>query len=199
VGGAYVYGGQDLEHPAGTYAAPDFTYPFTAELDRDLGIRDSGQSPMFVFVGQDKNAPTDGDEEFDAMLLRRVLDPQDQRGIEDFDGDAADWLLAHERLSLVANTMTELVVDGLVARQADFRPTRPVPCGNFHANLRCVLIGYGPDGDEPFALFDGSRLRVVVVDHADGQIVFAYQSADTAEYVEKVKVFDHWVRSVQFT
>jgi hypothetical protein len=43
VDGTYVYGGSDVDHPAGIYAAPDFAFPFTAELNRDLGVRDSDQ------------------------------------------------------------------------------------------------------------------------------------------------------------
>jgi hypothetical protein len=198
VDGAYVYGGQDVDHPAGTYAAPAFTYPFTAELDRDLGIRDSDQVATFVYIAQDKNAPINGDEEFDVMFLRQLLDPEDQRSLSSFSGDAYDWFVNHERLTLVEDSALELRVDGLDARQADFLPTRPVPCGNFHASLQCVLIGFGPDGDEPFAFFDDNRLRLVVIEHAARQLIFVYQSADTAAYVDKVAVFDHWVRSVDF-
>jgi hypothetical protein len=80
VDGTYVYGGSDVDHPAGIYAAPDFIFPFTAELNRDLGVRDSDQEgDGFVYIGQDKNAPINGDEEFVAMLLRQVFDPADQR------------------------------------------------------------------------------------------------------------------------
>ena len=162
-------------------------------------MRDSDQEgDGFVFIGQDKNAPVNGDEEFVAMLLRQVIDPEDQRSISPFRGDAFDWFLAHPRLTLVAGSKVKVTVDGLPARQADFLPSRPVTCGTFHFNLQCVLIGYGPAGDEPLALFDGSRLRVVVVDHADRQIVFTYQHADTAAWSDAVSVFDHWVRSVDF-
>jgi hypothetical protein len=199
VDGNYLYGGQDVDHPAGTYAAPSFAYPFTAEIDRDLGIRDSGQSATFVYIGQDKNAPVNGDEEFDVMLLSRVLDPDDQRSIGSFSGDAFEWLVGHARLALVEGSSIELKVGGLDARQADLLPSRTVPCGNFHRNLECVLIGYGPDGAEPFVVFGGSRVRTVVVEHADRQIVFIHQSADTTEYAAKVAVFDGWVRSVKFT
>jgi hypothetical protein len=199
VDGNYLYGGQDVDHPAGTYAAPYFAYPFTAAIDRDLGIRDSGQTATFVYIGQDKNAPINGDEEFDVMFLSRVLDPDDQRSLGSFSGDAFEWFVGHARLALVEGSSIELKVDGLDAQQADFLPSRAVPCGNFHRNLQCVLIGYGPDGAEPFALFDGSRMRIVVIEHADRQIVFTYQSADTTEYADKVAVFDGWVRSVDFT
>jgi len=199
VDGNYLYGGQDVDHPAGSYAAPSFAYPFTAEIDRDLGIRDSGQSATFIYVGQDRNAPINGDEEFDVMFLSRVLDPDDQRSIGQFSGDAFEWFVDHARLTLVEGSSIELEVDGLDARQADFLPSRTVPCGNFHRNLQCVLIGHGSDGAEPFALFDGSRMRIVVLEHADRQVVFTYQSADTTEYADKVVVFDGWVRSVDFT
>lgn len=199
VDGNYLYGGQDVDHPAGTYAAASFTYPFTAQIDRDLGIRDSDQSATFVYIGQDKNAPINGDEEFDVMLLSRVLDPDDQRSIDALSGDAFEWFAGHARLSLVEGSSIELEVDGLAARQADYLPSRTVPCGQFHRNLQCVLIGFGPDGTEPFALFDGSRMRLVVIEHADRQIVFTYQSADTTDYADKVAVFDGWVRSVDFT
>ena len=199
VDGTYVYGGSDVDHPAGIYAAPDFAFPFTAELSRDLGVRDSDQEgDGFVFIGQDKNAPINGDEEFVAMLLRKVIDPEDQRSISPFSGDAFDWFLAHTRLTLVEGSERQGHRRRLAARQADFLPSRPVACGTFHFNLKCVLIGYGPAGDEPLALFDGSRLRVVVVDHADRQIVFTYQHADTTEWTDAVSVFDHWVRSVDF-
>ena len=199
VDGTYVYGGSDVDHPAGIYAAPDFAFPFTAELNRDLGLRDSDQEgDGFVFIAEDKNMPINGDEEFVAMLLRQVIDPEDQRSISPFSGDAFDWFLAHTRLTLVAGSTVKVTVDGLAARQADFLPSRPVACGTFHFNLQCVLIGYGPAGDEPLAVFAGSRQRVVVVDHADRQIVFVYQHADTAEWSDAVSVFDHWVRSVDF-
>jgi hypothetical protein len=199
VDGVYVFGGDDVVHPAGLYSAPDFAYPFTAELVTPLGIRESGQSDLFVYVGQDKNAPANADEEFDAMFLRLVIDPDDQRSLSPFTGDPFAWFMDHTRLSLVKGSRVALEVDGLPARQADFLPARPVSCGNFHADLDCVLVGYGPDGDEPFALFAGSRLRIVVVEHADREIVFAYQSADTAAFGEKVAVFDHWIRTVDFT
>jgi hypothetical protein len=195
--GMLAYGGDDVVHPAGTYVANDFRYPFTAVIDSDLGIRDSGQFESFVYIGQDKNAPVNGDEEFDAMFLTRVLDPTDQRSLHDLSGDALEWLLKHPRLEVVDGSRVTLNVDGLAARQADFLPSEPVPCGNFHRNLLCVLIGFGPPGDEPFALFDGSRLRVVVVEHPGRQIVFAYQSA-TGAYAGKVTVFDRWVRSADF-
>jgi hypothetical protein len=195
--GLLPYGGDDLGHPAGTYIANAFRFPFTADIDQDLGIRDSGQFATFVYIGQDKNAPTNGDEEFDAFFLDRVLDPSDQRSLHNLSGDRYQWFLSHPRLSIVTDSRKTLKVDGLAARQADFLPADPVPCGNFHRNLRCVLIGFGPPGDEPFALFDGSRLRLVVVDHPGSQVVFAYQSA-VARFSEKVRVFDHWVRSVDF-
>ena len=199
VDGTYVYGGSDVDHPAGIYAAPDFAFPFTAELNRDLGLRHSDQEgDGFVFIAEAKNMPINGDEEFVAMLLRQVIDPEDQRSISPFSGDAFDWFLAHTRLTLVAGSTVKVTVDGLAARQADFLPSRPVACGTFHFNLQCVLIGYGPAGDEPLAVFAGSRQRVVVVDHADRQIVFVYQHADTAEWSDAVSVFDHWVRSVDF-
>jgi hypothetical protein len=199
VDGTYVYGGSDVDHPAGIYAAPDFAFPFTAELNRDLGVRDSDQEgDGFVYIGQDKNAPINGDEEFVAMLLRQVFDPADQRSVSPFRGDAFDWFLAHPRLTLVDGSTVKVTIDGLTARQADFLPSRPVACGPSHFSLQCVLIGYGPTGDEPLAVFDGSRQRVVVVDHGDRQIVFEYQHADTAEWSDAVSVFDHWVRSVDF-
>jgi hypothetical protein len=199
IDGAYLYGGDDVVHPAGVYAAPSFALPFKAEFNAPLGIRESGQSELFVFIGQDKNAPADGDEEFDAMFLRQVLDPLDQRSLSTFDGDPFEWFLDHTRLSLVKGSETELEVDGLPARQAEFLPASTVACGSFHPNLQCVLIGFGPDGDEPFALFGGSRLRIVVVAHEDRDVVFAYQSADTEAFAAKVAVFDHWIRTVDFS
>jgi hypothetical protein len=199
MGGAYLYGGDDVVHPAGLYAAPSFAYPFTAELNTPLGIRESGQSELFVFIGQDKNAPANGDEEFDAMFLRQVIDPGDQRSISTFDGDPFEWFLDHTRLSLVKGSRTELEVDERTAHQAEFLPASTVPCGNFHPNLQCVLIGFGPDGDEPFAVFGGSRLRIVIVEHEGRDLVFAYQSADTDAFAAKVAVFDHWIRTVDFS
>lgn len=197
-GGLLLYGGEDVDHPAGRYLASEFEFPFEAGLDEDLGIRDSGQSKGFVYIGQDKNAPAKGDEEFDAMFLVKVLDPDDQRSLHDLTGDVMRWFRDHPRLTLVRGSEKTIKIDRLPARQTDFLPSRPVPCGNFHRNLSCVLIGFGPPSDEPFALFKGSRLRLVVVDHPGRQVVFAYQSLDSSAFPSKVAVFDHWVRSVDF-
>ena len=78
-GGAAPYDVTDADIPAGLYEATHFKFPFTAEINTDLGIRDAGDESRFVYIGQDKNAPVNGDEEFNAMLLLRVLDPADQR------------------------------------------------------------------------------------------------------------------------
>ena len=63
----------------------------------------------------------------------------------------------------------------------------------------CILIGYGPEGEEPFILFVGSRLRIVVVDHDGTPILFTYQAADNERFAARSAVFDDWVRSVDFT
>lgn len=187
-----------MPHPAGIYRASAFRHPFTAVIGQDLGIRDSGESEPFLYIGQDKNAAK-GDEEFDAMILSRVFDPQDQRSLDDMPRGVQKWFGDHPRLRLVTDTAVSLTVDGLPATQADYLPADPVVCGQWHADLECVLIGYGPPGDEPFILFGGSRLRVVVVDHPAGPIVFTYQDrAADGVFLEHVGVFDGWVRSVDF-
>jgi hypothetical protein len=187
-----------VDYPAGTYITKAFQPAFTAEIDTDLGLRYGGDDDRFVFIGQDKNAPMNADEEWDVMYLDRVLDPVGQRTIEPLDGDPLDWFEQHPRLMVVAGSATDLDVDGHLAHQLDLLPADPVQCGSYHQNLQCVLIGYGPAGDEPFVVFAGSRFRVVVVDFDGTPIVFTYQAADDVRYADRSAVFDRWVRSVDF-
>ena len=177
-----------VDYPAGTYATKAFQPAFTAEIDTDLGIRYGGDEDRFVFIGQDKNAPVNADEEWDVMYLDRVLDPVGQRTIEPLDGDPLDWFEQHPRLEVVSGSATEL----------DLLPADPVQCGSHHQNLQCVLVGYGPADDEPFVVFAGSRFRVVVVDFDGTPILFTYQAADDARFTDRSAVFDRWVRSVDF-
>jgi hypothetical protein len=186
------------DYPAGTYATRAFQPAFTAEIDTDLGIRYGGDEDRFVFIGQDKNAPVNADEEWDVMYLDRVLDPVGQRTIEPLDGDPLDWFELHPRLEVVSGSTTDLEVDGHPAQQLDLLPADPVQCGSHHQNLQCVLIGYGPQGDEPFVVFADSRFRVVVVDFDGTPILFTYQAADDARFADRSGVFDRWVRSVDF-
>lgn len=186
------------DYPAGTYATKAFQPAFTAEIDTDLGIRYGGDDDRFVFIGQDKNAPVNADEEWDVMYLDRVLDPVGQRTIERLEGDPFDWVEQHPRLEVVSGSATDLEVDGHPARQLDLLPAEPVACGSHHQNLQCVLIGYGPPDDEPFVVFAGSRFRVVVVDFDGTPILFTYQAADDARFADRSGVFDRWVRSVDF-
>jgi hypothetical protein len=187
-----------VDFPAGTYATRAFQPPFTAEIDTALGLRYGGDEDRFVFIGQDKNAPVNADEEWDVMYLDRVLDPVGQRTIDDLDGDPLDWFEEHPRLEVVSESATDLEVDGHPARQLDLLPAEPVPCGSHHQNLRCVLIGYGPPDDEPFVVFAGSRFRVVVVDFDGTPILFTHQATDDARFADRSAVFDRWVRSVDF-
>jgi hypothetical protein len=197
-GGPAPYAAEDGDIAAGTYEATHFKFPFTAEINTDLGIRDAHDGPRLVYIAQDKNAPVNADEEFNAMLLLRVFDPADQRTLASLGGDVYDWFVHHPRFKVVPSSKDVFEVDGHPARQVDLLPADPVECGPFHINLDCVLVGYGPEGDEPFAVFDGSRLRIVVVDHDGTPILFAYQATDDARYAERSSVFDHWVRSVDF-
>ena len=197
-GGPAPYAAEDGDIAAGLYEATHFQFPFTAEINTDLGIRDAHDTPRLVYIAQDKNAPVNADEEFNAMLLLRVFDPADQRTLGYLGGDVYDWFVHHQRFKVVPGSKDVLEVDGHPARQVDLLPADPVECGPFHANLDCVFVGYGPEGDEPFAVFGGSRLRIVVVDHDGTPILFAYQATDDARYAERSKVFDHWVRSVDF-
>ena len=76
---------------------------YNAFHDDDLGVRDSDQEgDGFVYIGQDKNAPINGDEEFVAMLLRKV-----------FDDDAVQDLVALARV-------------GFLIRVERCRPPEPV-------------------------------------------------------------------------
>ena len=187
-----------MDYPAGTYVTKAFQPAFTAEIDTDLGLFYGGDDTRFVFIGQDKNAPVNADEEWAVMYLDRVLDPVGQRTIEPLVGDPLDWFEHHPRLEVVSGSAMHLEVDGHPARQLDLLPTDPVQCGSYHRDLQCVLIGYGPTDDEPFVLFAGSRLRVVVVDFDGTPIVFEYQAADDARYADRSAVFDRWIRSVDF-
>ena len=54
-----------------------------------------------MYIGQDKNAPVNGDEEFNAMLLQRVFDPADQRHPRLLGGDVYDWFVHHQRFKVV--------------------------------------------------------------------------------------------------
>jgi hypothetical protein len=185
-------------YPAGTYATKAFQPAFTARIDTDLGIRYGGDGDRFVFIGQDKNAPVNADEEWEVMYLDRVLDPVGQRTIEPLAGDPLDWFEQHPRLEVVSGSATDLEVDGHSARQLDLLPADPVQCGSHHQDLQCVLVGYGPADDEPFVVFAGSRFRVVVVDFDGTPILFTYQAADDPRFTERSAVFDRWVRSVDF-
>lgn len=187
-----------VEYQAGTYVTRAFQPAFTAEIDTDLGLLYGGDEERFVFMGQDKNAPVNADEEWDVMYLDRVLDPVGQRTIEPLDGDPFDWVEQHPRLEVVSGSATDLEVDGHPARQLDLLPADPVQCGSHHQNLQCVLIGYGPPDDEPFVVFAGSRFRVVVVDFGGTPIVFTYQASNDARFADRSGVFDRWVRSVDF-
>jgi hypothetical protein len=197
--GPYTYAAYPaVDYPAGTYATKAFQPAFTAEIDTDLGLRYGGDEDRFVYIGQDKNAPVNADEEWDVMYLDRVLNPVGQRTIEPLDDDPLDWFGQHPRLEVVSGSATDLEVDGHPARQLDLLPVDPVPCGSHHQNLHCVLVGYGPTEDEPFVVFAGSRFRAVVVDFDGTPIVFAYQAADDARFTDRSAVFDRWVRSVDF-
>jgi hypothetical protein len=138
------------------------------------------------------------DEEWGVMYLDRVLDPVGQRTIVDLEGDPLAWFAGHPRFEVVPDTATELEVDGHPARQLDLLPADPVRCGSYHADLQCVLVGYGPPDDEPFVVFAGSRFRVVVVDFDGTPIVFEYQAADDERFAERSGVFDRWIRSIDF-
>ena len=198
-GGAAPYDATDADIPAGLYEATRFKFPFTAEINtRPRHPRRRHDESRFVYIGQDKNAPVNGDEEFNAMLLLRVLDPADQRTLGYLGGDVYDWFVHHPRLKVVPGSKDTFEVDGYPARQVDLLPARSRGVRPLPLQLDCVLVGYGPDGDEPFTLFDGSRLRIVVVDHDGTPILFAYQATDDAHYAERSSVFDHWVRSVDF-
>jgi hypothetical protein len=187
-----------VEYPAGTYVTRAFQPAFTAEIDTDLGLLYGGDEERFVFMGQDRNAPVNADQEWDVMYLDRVLDPVGQRTIEPLDDDPLAWFEQHPRLEVVSESATDFEVDGHPARQLDLLPAEPVPCGSHHQNLQCVLIGYGPPDDEPFVVFAGSRFRVVVVDFEGTSILFTYQAADDARFADRSGVFDRWVRSVDF-
>jgi hypothetical protein len=187
-----------VDYPAGTYATKAFQPAFTAVIDTDLGLRYGGDDERFVFIGQDKNAPVNADEEWAVMYLDRVLDPVGQRTIADLEGDPLAWLAGHPRFKVVPDTAAELEVDGHPGRQLDLLPADPVQCGSYHADLQCVLVGYGPLEDEPFVVFAGSRFRVVVVDVDGTPIVFEYQAADDERFAERSGVFDRWIRSVDF-
>ena len=187
-----------VEYPAGTYVTRAFQPAFTAEIDTDLGLLYGGDEDRFVFMGQDKNAPVNADQEWDVMYLERVLDPVGQRTIEPLDGDPLDWFQQHPRFKVVSGSHQDLDVDGHPARQLDLLPADPVQCGSHHQNLQCVLVGYGPTEDEPFVVFDGSRFRVVVVDFNGTPILFTYQAADDERFADRSGVFDRWVRSVDF-
>jgi hypothetical protein len=187
-----------VNYHAGTYVTKSFQPAFSATIDTDLGLLYGGDEPRFVFMGQDKNAPVNADEEWDVMYLDRVLDPVGQRTIEPLDGDPLNWFEQHPRLEAVSGSAMDLEVDGHPARQLDLMPADSVPCGSYHQNLQCVLIGYGPPDDEPFVVFAGSRFRVVVVDFNGTPILFTYQAADGARFADRSAVFDRWVRSVDF-
>ena len=187
-----------VEYPAGTYVTRAFQPAFTAEIDTNLGLLYGGDEERFVFMGQDKNAPVNADQEWDVMYLDRVLDPVGQRTIEPLDGDPLDWFEQHPRFEVVSGSRQDLDVDGHAARQVDLLPADPVQCGSHHSNLQCVLVGYGPTEDEPFVVFEGSRFRVVVVDFDGTPILFTYQAADDARFADRSGVFDRWVRSVDF-
>jgi hypothetical protein len=197
--GALAYDAVDEQIRAGTYATREFRFPFTAEIDTDLGIRDAADTSRLVYIGQDKNAPQNGDEEFSAMLLERVLDPDDQRTLEAMEDDVFEWFGRHPRLTSVPGSDNAFEVDGNPAMQVDLLLADPVQCGSFHADKECVLIGYGPEGDEPYALFAGSRVRIVVVDHDGTPILFGYQATDDERFPIKSGVFDRWVASVDFS
>jgi hypothetical protein len=193
-----VYDANDDEVRAGIYATMRFRDPFTAEIDEDLGIRDAGDTEPLVYIGQDKEGTSNGDEEFAAMFLERVMDPDDQRALHPLEGGVFEWFRSHPRLRPVAGSELTFDVDGHPAHQLDLLPSHTVACGSFHQNLQCVLIGYGPAGDEPFAVFGGSRTRIVVVDHDGTPVLFEYQAADDTRFAGRSAVFDHWVRSVDF-
>jgi hypothetical protein len=193
-----AYAGDDAEFPAGTYATSHFRFPFTAELDTLLEVRDAGDTDRLVFIGQDKNAPENADEELTAMLLERVVDPVDQRSIGPLDGDLLRWFEDHPRLTAEEGARKDVEVDGEPAVQLDLLPSDMGPCGSFHPDLQCVLVGYGPEGDEPFAVFGGSRLRIVVTEHLGTPVLFTYQATDDDRFESRASVFDHWVGSVDF-
>jgi len=197
--GSLAYNASDEPLRAGTYATRKFRFPFMAEIDTDLGIRDAGDTSRLVYIGQDKNAPQNGDEEFSALLLERVLNPDDQRALEPLEDDVFEWFRRHPRLTNVPGSDKAFKVDGRQARQLDLLLADPVQCGSFHADKECVLIGYGPEGDEPYALFAGSRARIVVVDHDGTPILFGYQATDDERFPIRSGVFDRWVASVDFT
>jgi hypothetical protein len=196
--GVRAYDASDTDLPAGTYATSRFRVPFTAELDTQLHIRDAGDSERFVYIGQDKNASSNADEEFDAMVLERVVDPVDQRSVGTLDGDVLRWFEDHPRFTEVDGSREEIDVDGASAVKVDFIPSDAGSCGSVHPSLQCVLVGYGPGGDEPFAVFAGSRFRIVVASHGGTPVLFAYQAADDDRFATRASVFDHWVRSVEF-
>ncbi len=197
--GPLAYNARNEPVDAGEYATHAFRFPFTARIDTDLGIRDAGDTSRLVFIGQDKNAQQNGDEEFSAMVLERVLDPEDQRTLEPMADDVFAWFRDHPRLKSVPGSDKAFDVDGHPARQLDLLLADPVQCGSFHADMECVLIGYGPEGNEPYALFAGNRARIVVVDHDGAPILFEYQATDDDRFPIRSGVFDRWVASVDFT
>jgi hypothetical protein len=187
-----------VDFPAGTYVTRSFQPAFMAEIDTDIGPFYGGDDERFVFIGQDKNAPINADEEWDVMYLDRVLDPVGLRTIEPLDGDPLDWFEQHPRFEVVSGSASDLDVDGHPARQLDLLPADPVACGSHHQNLQCVLVGYGPPDDEPFVVFAGSRFRVVVVEFDGTPILFTFQAADDERFADRSGIFDRWVRSVDF-
>jgi hypothetical protein len=197
--GPYTYAHYPAtDYPAGTYATTSFEPAFTAVIDTDLGLRYGGDLERFIFVGQDKNAQVNADEEWDVMYLDRVLDAVGQRTIDDLEGDPLDWLERHPRFDVVSASAIEFEVDGHPARQLDLLPADPVQCGSNHADLQCVMVGWGPADDEPFVVFAGSRFRAVVVDVDGTPILFTYQATDDERFADRSGVFDRWIRSIDF-
>ena len=185
--------------PAGTYATRAFQPAFTAEIDTDLGLRYGGDEDRFVFIGQDKNAPVNADEEWDVMYLDRVLDPVGQRTIEPLDGDPSRLVrAASEARGRVR------IRHGPRGRWTSRPPAGPASC-------RPGPVRQPPPGPpvrahrlRPDRRRTVRRVRRLAVSRSSSSTSTArrscsrYQAADDARFADRSGVFDRWVRSVDF-
>lgn len=191
--GPRALGGDRLPVPAGTYSTRLFDPAFDFTIPADLGIRNSGESPAFLFIGEDLVVETPSDE-FDAVVFSHVYDPVDQRTVHPAPADLMAWFLKHPGLKRVAGPV-DMKVDGLPAKRADLDVVGDHPC-DFNFGRQC--LAFSPlENSEPFNVAGDRRIRVLVVEVKGKQVVFTYFERPD-RFAANVGVFDQIVDSVAF-
>ena len=196
--GVQAYDATDADLPAGTLPRAGSGSRSPRSWTRSSTSATRATRERSCISGRTRTPRSNGDEGFDAIVLEHVVEPVDQRSV----GPPG-----RRRAPLVRGPSAvhggRRLTPGPRGRRSTRRPGRlravgRGSCGSVHPNLQCVLVGYGPGGDEPFAVFAGSRFRIVVAGHDGTPVLFAYQATDDDRFGARASVFDHWVRSVDF-